>query len=118
MKELITALFVFTLFGCATRPADISPSMVSSSLYSEMSCRNLELELQSRYSELETLSEQQIDDRSWDIALNIILIPGLGALTDDQEEEIAASKGHIIAIRDQLSERCLRNQESGQGGAQ
>ena len=111
MKLLLPALLAVLVAGCAAKPATIPPSMVSSAVYAEMSCKNLELELQSRYSELETLSKQQIDDRSWDIALNILLLPGFGAITGDQEDDIAACKGHIIAIRDQIAARCLEDDD-------
>lgn len=114
MKHITAALSLLLLCACAARPADIAPAMVPSALYKDMACKNLERELESQYAELRTLSEQQSEDRSLDIALNLILIPGLGALTRDQEEEIAASKGHIVAIGDQIAERC--DTDSGHGG--
>ena len=75
--------------------------------------------LDSECAQLSTLSEQQIDNRSWDIALYILLIPGAGALTPDQEEKIGSSKGRIIAIQEEVLERCdEEHQTEGHGDSE
>lgn len=113
MKHMTAPLWLLLLCACAARPADIAPAMVSSTLYKDMTCKNLERELEKQYADLSTLSQLQREDRSLDIALNTILMPGLGALTRDQEEEIAESKGHLIVIREQIAERCGTDSEDG-----
>ena len=72
-----------------------------------MACRNVEMLLTQEMSNLEGLSGEQRASRNWDIALNLLIIPGIGALTDDQEDEIAQSKGKIIAMQDEFTLRCL-----------
>ena len=104
-KWLLGAVFV-GLCGCAASPSTIEPTLVSRVPYAEMSCGNLEVQLQSEINNLATLSGEQISARSWDIALNLLIIPGIGALTGDNEEEIGQSKGRILVMQDVYSERC------------
>ena len=80
--------------------------MVSRVQFNDLSCKNIELLLQSETQNLATLSGEQIDSRSWDIALNILLIPGIGAMTGDNEDQIAQSKGRIIALQEEYADRC------------
>ncbi len=71
-----------------------------------MPCENLRMQIDQEISNLETLSGEQIDSRNWDIALNLILIPGVGALTGDQEDAIAQSKGKMVVMQDEYANRC------------
>ena len=106
---MLAALAFAMLVACATSPSKIQPAMVSKIQFTEMSCVNLDSELESEMSNLETLTGEQISARNWDIALNIILLPGFGALTGDNESEIAQSKGRIIAMREEYAERCVES---------
>jgi hypothetical protein len=67
------------------------------------------MELDREISNLETLSGEQISSRNWDIALNLLIIPGVGALTGDQEEAIAQSKGRLVVMQDEFGTRCVEN---------
>ena len=71
-----------------------------------MSCSNLEMQMTQELSKLESLTGEQLSARNWDIALNILIIPGLGAATGDSEDEIAQSKGRMIVMQDEYSTRC------------
>jgi hypothetical protein len=71
-----------------------------------MSCSNLEMQMNQELSNLETLTGEQLSARNWDIALNLLIIPGLGAVTGDKEDEIAQSKGRMIVMQDEYSTRC------------
>ena len=55
---------------------------------------------------LARLSEEQLSARSWGIATNIILLPGIGALFEGPEAEISETKGKLLAVKDEMSKRC------------
>ena len=106
MKHALLALIAILLVGCAARPSSIQPAMVSRTQYDNMSCGVLQTTFEAETTNLESLSREQNTSRSWDIALNILLLPGIGALTGDAESEIAQTKGRIIAIQEEFAERC------------
>ena len=107
MGKALTMIMLATLAGCAATPSSIQPAAVSRVSYTTMSCKVLEMELTREISNLEGLSGEQQSSRNWDFALNVLLIPGFGALTDDQEDEIAQSKGKIIVMQDEYTMRCI-----------
>ena len=106
MKSIILALVLVSLVSCAARPSSIQPAAVSKIPYVNMSCSNLEMQMNQELSNLETLTGEQLSARNWDIALNLLIIPGLGAVTGDKEDEIAQSKGRMIVMQDEYSTRC------------
>jgi len=95
-----------SLVSCAARPSSIQPAAVSKIPYVNMSCSNLEMQMTQELSKLESLTGEQLSARNWDIALNILILPGLGAATGDSEDEIAQSKGRMIVMADEYSTRC------------
>ena len=95
-----------SLVSCAARPSSIQPAAVSKIPYVNMSCTNLEMQMTQELSKLESLTGEQLSARNWDIALNILILPGLGAATGDSEDEIAQSKGRMIVMQDEYSTRC------------
>ena len=106
MKSIILALVLVSLVSCAARPSSIQPAAVSKIPYVNMSCSNLEMQMTQELSKLESLTGEQLSARNWDIALNILILPGLGAATGDSEDEIAQSKGRMIVMQDEYSTRC------------
>ena len=106
MKPIILALVLVSLVSCAARPSSIQPAAVSKIPYVNMSCSNLEMQMTQELSKLESLTGEQLSARNWDIALNILILPGLGAATGDSEDEIAQSKGRMIVMQDEYSTRC------------
>ena len=106
MKPIILALVLVSLVSCATRPSSIQPAAVSKIPYVNMSCSNLVMQMTQEFSKLESLTGEQLSARAWDIALNILILPGLGAATGDSEDEIAQSKGRMIVLQDAYSTRC------------
>ena len=70
-------LISLVIVGCVPTPASIPATPVPGSQYSQMSCKELAQVLEEEYNELSRLTELQIFDRSWDIALNAILLPGV-----------------------------------------
>ncbi|MDG2107393.1 MAG: hypothetical protein P8J74_01910 [Woeseiaceae bacterium] len=109
MRNVLTISMLFILGGCAAAPSSIQPASVSRIPYTTMGCKNLEMSLTQEISNLEGLSGEQRSSRNWDIALNLLIIPGFGALTEDQEDEIAQSKGKIIAMQDEFTTRCVED---------
>ena len=106
MKPIILALVLVSLVSCAARPSSIQPAAVSKIPYVNMSCSNLVMQMTQEFSKLESLTGEQLSARAWDIALNILILPGLGAATGDSEDEIAQSKGRMIVMQDEYSTRC------------
>ena len=106
MKLIILALVLVSLVSCAARPSSIQPAAVSKIPYVNMSCSNLVMQMTQEFSKLESLTGEQLSARNWDIALNILILPGLGAATGDSEDEIAQSKGRMIVMQDEYSTRC------------
>ena len=106
MKPIILALVLVSLVSCAARPSSIQPAAVSKIPYVNMTCSNLEMQMTQELSKLESLTGEQLSARNWDIALNILILPGLGAATGDSEDEIAQSKGRMIVLQDAYSTRC------------
>jgi hypothetical protein len=105
-KIVIFALGLGLLAGCAATPSSIQPVAVSRGAYVNMPCSSLKLQMAAEVENLKTLSSQQTSSRNWDIALNILLIPGAGALTGDSETEIGQSKGRIVVMQDEYAVRC------------
>ena len=107
MKKVLFIVLAGVLFNsCATHPADIPPAMVPTAEYEEMSCTVLTATHAEQTQLLSDLSRSQRSSRNWDIALNILVIPGLGALTGDVETDIANVKGALVAIRNEMTKRC------------
>jgi hypothetical protein len=97
---------IAVLAGCAAAPADIAPAMVDTAQYQQMTCEGLLLAAQNEGVNLEQVSRDQRSARNWDIALNILIIPGLGAVTGDSEREVAEAKGRVLAIQNEFGTRC------------
>lgn len=106
LKHFAAALTIATATGCATAPADIAPAMVDTSAYKNMTCDGLLLAAENEGVNLEQVSKDQRTARNWDIALNLLIIPGTGALTGDSEKEVAEAKGRVLAIQNEYGSRC------------
>ncbi|MYF00591.1 MAG: hypothetical protein F4234_10575 [Gammaproteobacteria bacterium] len=102
----LLAIALSALVGCAAAPADIPPAMVDTTAYREMTCEGLLLAAQNEGVNLEQVSRDQRTSRNWDIALNILLLPGIGAATGDSEREVAEAKGRVLAIQNEYGSRC------------
>ena len=106
-RTILTALAcAAVLGGCATAPADIAPAMVDTTKYRQMTCEGLLLAAQNEGVNLEQASKDQRAARNWDIALNILIIPGVVAMTVDSEREVAEAKGRVLAIQNEYGTRC------------
>jgi len=101
-----TATILAVLTGCASAPADIAPAMVDTTPYKSMTCEGLLLAAKNEGVNLESVSKDQRSARNWDIALNLLIIPGLGAATGDSERQVAEAKGRVLAIQNEYGSRC------------
>ena len=106
LKISVAILSVAVLAGCAASPADIAPAMVDTTQYRTMSCDGLLMAAQNEGVNLDQVSRDQRAARNWDIALNVLLIPGLGAVTGDSERQVAEAKGRVLAIQNEYGSRC------------
>lgn len=94
------------LTGCAAAPASIAPAMVDTTQYRTMTCDGLLMAAQNEGVNLDQVSRDQRSARNWDIALNLLIIPGLGAVTGDSEIQVAEAKGRVLAIQNEYGSRC------------
>ena len=85
--------------------------MVSDIPYKRMTCSELYMQRDAEVSNLEKLADKQVNARSWDIALNLLIVPGVGAVTGDSEEAIAQTKGRVLTIQQEIAERCRKDDE-------
>jgi hypothetical protein len=106
IRRLVTLSSIAVLAGCAASPADIAPAMVDTTQYETMSCDGLLMAAQNEGVNLDQVSRDQRAARNWDIALNVLLIPGLGAVTGDSERQVAEAKGRVLAIQNEYGSRC------------
>ncbi|MDP4875986.1 MAG: hypothetical protein NWR26_08125 [Pseudomonadales bacterium] len=111
-RKLFLPSMLAILSGCASAPADIAPAMVDTSGYKKMTCEGLLLAAQNEGINLESVSKDQRSARNMDIALNILLIPGAGALTGDSERGVAEAKGRLLAIQNEFGSRCDGSEKS------
>lgn len=109
MKKSLSFIMLASLIGCAANPSSIQPAAVSRVPYTTMPCSTLRVQVEQEISNLETLSGQQLSQRNWDIALNLLIIPGIGAMTGDHKDAIAESKGKIVVMQDEYATRCVEN---------
>jgi len=109
-KNILLSFLIASLLaivtGCASAPADIAPAMVDTTAYKNMTCEGLLLAAKNEGVNLESVSKDQRAARNWDIALNILIIPGLGAATGDSEVQVAEAKGRVLAIQNEYGSRC------------
>ena len=105
-SKLYSVALVVTFAGCAAAPADIPPAMVDTTQYESMSCDGLLMAAQNEGVNLDSVSRDQRSARNWDIALNLLIIPGLGAVTGDSEVQVAEAKGRVLAIQNEYGSRC------------
>ena len=106
LRTTLLGTLIAILAGCATAPADIPAAMVDTTAYKTMTCDGLLLAARNEGVNLEQVSKDQRSARNWDIALNILIIPGLGAATGDSEREVAEAKGRVLAIQSEYGSRC------------
>ena len=109
MKKILLPLIILGIVSCAAKPSSIQPAAVSKLPYINISCEALKVSMDREADTLEALTGDQISERNWDIALNILILPGVGAATGDSEELIAQSKGRLIVMQDEYVERCSKN---------
>jgi len=109
MKKILLPLIVLGIVSCAAKPSSIQPAAVSKLPYVNISCEALEVQMDREADNLEALTGDQVSQRNWDIALNILILPGVGAATGDSEELIAQSKGRLIVMQDEYVSRCSKS---------
>ena len=100
---------IATIAGCAASPTDIAPAMVDTTQYKTMTCDGLLMAASNEGINLDHVSRDQRSARNWDIALNILIIPGLGAMTGDSEIQVAEAKGRVLAIQNEYGSRCNKD---------
>jgi len=79
---------------------------VDTTQYKSMSCDGLLMAASNEGVNLDQVSRDQRSARNWDIALNLLIIPGLGAVTGDSERQVAEAKGRVLAIQNEYGSRC------------
>ncbi|MER8944525.1 hypothetical protein [Mesorhizobium sp. M0959] len=101
--KLCAFVAISVLSGCATRPADIKPVLVSSSVYAGKSCSHLEAELFRTSSDLVPIMAVQHRTARHDVDGVFWLGLPVGSMMDDTdikagEAKIGELKGNMDAI--------------------
>ncbi len=109
MKYHLIPLIAIIVGGCAANPDTIAPKERSGIEFRNLSCVELDTELRIAGEQRDAYVKRQKSNRNRDMWLNVLLLPGTGALTSDHEEEVADSKGKVLAIERELSRRCADN---------
>ncbi len=76
-------------------------------LYKDLACEDVDTELRFAEQRREALYQRQRSNRTRDGLLNVLVLPGLGAATGDQEGQIAEIKGKIESL-ERLKIECDR----------
>ena len=111
-KSVFVSLVAVLHTGCAAKPELIAAIPVSSARYSDMTCAELVTEMEIVANRLAVLSERQRAARTRDGWLNVLVLPGLGAATPNQEGAIGQTKGEQDAIQREHASRCSGNENS------
>ena len=103
----IFCLLAVFVYGCAAKPESIAATDVSPLLYKDLACEDVDTELRFAEQRREALYQRQRSNRTRDGLLNVLVLPGLGAATGDQEGQIAEIKGKIESL-ERLKIECDR----------
>lgn len=100
MRNILAALAVLSIAGCAANPKSITADTVSSAGYAGQSCAVLSAQERSTQIKLDALSKAQSSARTGDI-IGVILIgvPSSKLTGNDKGKEIARVKGELNTIR-------------------
>ena len=109
MKKLLVIVSMTMLGSCATHPKNIPPANVSTIAYKDLSCSELRNELRLATEQRDAYVERQKGNRTRDGLLNTFVLIGAGAITSDHEEEVARTKGLVIALEGEMSDRCAED---------
>ncbi|MEP1206670.1 MAG: hypothetical protein ABJM29_07815 [Rhizobiaceae bacterium] len=105
LKPASTAVVVavLTAIGCAKRPNAIAPATVPVSAYRNLNCQALTAELSREQAHLKALSKTQHRAATADaIGVFLVLIPAGSVTGNDNEGEIAESKGKVLSIQSEV----------------
>ena len=103
--------------GCAATPESIPSVPVSPLLYDNLTCEEIDIEVRFVLEKRDQLYQKQRNNRNRDTWLNVLLIPGAGAMTQNQEGAIAEIKGKLEQLEREKA-RCIREaaEEAGNSG--
>ena len=97
--------------GCAAHPRTIAPTIMSAEPYRALSCGQLRAKLAEAEVDQAQWEQNQKNDRVWDGVLNVLVIPGLGAVTPDNSKQVADAKGVVVALQREIERRCLADED-------
>jgi len=104
-KLLLPIVLALTVSACAKTPSSIPPVAVSSSEYSNLSCKGLTKEYKDVSAKLEEAEEKQRGKVAGDaIVVFLILIPP-SSMAGDYEADVARYKGEKIALERALGKK-------------
>ena len=103
---LIIALISITIQACAPAPADVMAEKVSKVPYLDLSCEELDTELQLAQAKMEIAEEKQKSARRKSIGANVLLL-GTGSFVNDVQKELAVAKGTVNALFELIEIKCV-----------
>ena len=101
---LALSLLATSLGGCATAPQDVPATFHSASVYDDLSCKDLAVQLEDVSSQVNKVTGQQARKRTsdevvWGVGL-VLFWPALFLLaTPDHKAELADLKGRYEALQ-------------------
>ena len=107
MRNLAIIAAAALLAGCATKPQNIPPANISPIQFKDLSCDELKLELRLAIEQRDAYIRRQKGNRTRDTLLNVLVLPGLGAVASDHEIEVADAKGMVVALEREIAKRCM-----------
>lgn len=104
MKQMVVPSLILALASCAKIPAEIPPSPALGD-YSRLSCSAAKAKLQTENNQLTALSAAQTKTANADKVSVMLVFAPVSALTGrDQADEIAKSKGRIVALQSRIAQ--------------
>ncbi len=106
LATILLLITIVTVSGCAPAPAEIMAEPVSKVPYLDLTCDELDIELQLTQAKLEVAEEKQRSARRKSIGANLLLL-GAGSLVDGPQKEVAVLKGTVITLTELIEIKCV-----------
>ena len=111
MKNLLAIVAAAAvLAGCATHPKNVEPARLpisTAKLVQSLDCPELRAELERTRIEHDAFWNKQKGNRTRDGLLNVLVVPGIGAATQDHEGELSRAKGMVLLLEQEVAKRCI-----------
>ena len=106
MKRIFTLALLCMISACAKSPDNIAAAQIEDAAYARHSCKSLSAEQLKQEQHLERISAKQKDAQAGDtIGVILIGVPVSSVAGNDNETDIAITKGKLQAIERQSAKK-------------